>query len=115
MPNADGFESFNEYKQKGGLRDFGTNDTTPLMTPNENADNSASWYDKAVASFADIKDSIARSNAYGAPGHGYMGSFVNGQLAVSRGEAEAMGSGEEYADKIAETLAQGITRQGGNY
>ena len=65
--------------------------------------------------FADIKDSIARSNAYGAPGHGYQGTRVNGKLAVSRAEAEAMGSGEEYEAKIAETLAEGITRQGGNY
>ena len=65
--------------------------------------------------FSDIKDSIARSNAYGAPGHGYQGTYVNGKLAVSRGEAAAMGSSEEYEAKIAETLAEGITRQGGNY
>lgn len=73
-------------------------------------------------SFARIKDSIARSNEYGAPGHGYQGTSVNGKLAVSRAEAEAMSSAEyeaqineEYEAQIAELLGQGITRQGGNY
>lgn len=65
--------------------------------------------------FAKIKDSIARSNEYGAPGHGYQGTYVNGELAVSRTEAEAMGSSEEYGNKIAQTLAEGIIRRGGNY
>lgn len=65
--------------------------------------------------FADIKDSLARSAEYGAPGHGYQGTFVDGELAVSRSEAESMSSSEEYEAKITETLAQGITRQGGNY
>lgn len=65
--------------------------------------------------FDDIKDSIARSNEYGAPGHGYQGTFVNGKMAVSREEAEGMASEEEYNDKIAEALGEGITRRGGNY
>ena len=67
------------------------------------------------SSFDDIKDSIARSNEYGAPGHGYQGTFVNGKMAVSREEAEGMASEEEYNDKIAEALGEGITRRGGNY
>ena len=69
-----------------------------------------------MSAFEEIKDSIARSNEYGAPGHGYQGTRVNGKMTVSRAEAEAMTSEEEFNDKvIAEILAQGIQRRGGNY
>ena len=53
-------------------------------------------------SFADIKDSIARSNAYGAPGHGYQGTRINRKIAVSRAEAEAMSSSAEYEAQLNE-------------
>lgn len=77
-------------------------------------------------SFADIKDSIARSNAYGAKGHGFQGARVNGKMVVSRAEAESMSSAqfkdriqqalnEDAESEIAEALGQGIKRRGGNY
>ena len=81
--------------------------------------NNSNWQAKENSnknsSFDDIKDSIARSNEYGAPGSGYQGTFINGKMAVSREEAEGMASEEEYNEKIAETLGEGITRRGGNY
>ena len=106
------FESFNKWKVGGGARKGGINDTTYEMAPNSNTPLHSS---SLSGSFAQIKDSIARSNAYGAPGSGYQGTFVNVKMAVSREEAEGMASEEEYNENIAETLGEGITRRGGNY
>ena len=68
-----------------------------------------------MSMFDEMKDSIARSNEYGAPGHGFQGVRLHGETIISREEAEMMGTEEEFDDKIAQSLAQGITRQGGNY